>query len=134
MDYEKLLKKARKTMPKKALSDNRLEVPEPIILVIGNKTIFKNYQDILKVINRDEALFIKFIAKETASPVTKEKTSCVINRKIYPFAFKQIINKFITRFARCPVCKKLDTHFENINNIKMLKCQACGAYSPVKGI
>ncbi len=134
MNYEKLLKNARKKLPKKALSDSRLEIPKADILIVGNKTILKNMSAILKTIKRDEQFFMKYIAKEAATPVQKERDSLILNRKIPPFALQQIIDKFIQRFVKCPMCGKLDTHFSEVNGIRVLKCQACGATSPVKEI
>ncbi len=134
MEYEQLLKNARKKLPEKAISDIRLEVPKADILITGNKTTIKNVSQILKVISREESLFAKYIAKEAATQVQKEKDYLILNRKIHSFALQQIIDKFVERFVKCPTCGKLDTNFSEVNGIRILKCQACGASSPVKEI
>jgi translation initiation factor 2 subunit 2 len=43
----------------------------------------------------------------------------------------QILEKYLKFFVLCSACKKPDTEIVVQNNVKILKCTACGAISPL---
>jgi len=46
----------------------------------------------------------------------------------------EFFKNYLNQFVLCHECKKPDTHFEDMKGVKMLKCEACGAVSPTKGV
>ncbi|MDZ4256514.1 MAG: translation initiation factor IF-2 subunit beta, partial [archaeon] len=51
------------------------------------------------------------------------------------FGEKQIngwFKRFLDEFVLCKVCGKPDTHYVEHNGVRQLKCEACGAISPIR--
>ncbi|MCD6434281.1 MAG: translation initiation factor IF-2 subunit beta [Candidatus Diapherotrites archaeon] len=134
MEYEKLLKRAYESLPKKTLTRKRFEMPVADVINQGNKTIIRNYQQILKVFNRPERHFFKFLARETASAVTVSGQQLVLNRKLSIEEIQKVIENYANSFVLCSICKKPDTKIIEKHGVKMLKCEACGALTPLKAI
>ena len=64
--YDELLSRARSGADKEAKKSGalRLELPEPDVIWVGNKTIFRNYAEFPKLIRRDSARVLMYLAKE----------------------------------------------------------------------
>ncbi len=67
-DYEMLLSRLRdklgNTTKKQA---SRLELPTPQIIWVGQRTIFRNFMDFPKALNRDPEKLLLYLNKELAS-------------------------------------------------------------------
>jgi translation initiation factor 2 subunit 2 len=132
MDYDKMLDRLYISLPKNVLNKERFEMPRTESAVQGKKTIIKNFSQIAKTINRDEKHIFKFFTKETAAAGTIADGKLVLSGK---FSFRQIqelFESYLKHYVLCLECKKPDTVFIEHNGIKMLKCEACGAVSPIK--
>ena len=46
----------------------------------------------------------------------------------------EIIVSYTNQFVLCPECKRPDTNVVEKQGVRMLKCEACGAISAVKGL
>ncbi len=124
--YEKLKEKGR--IVKK---EREIHIPLPKISYHGKFTYVDNIKDILKVLRRDIRLFTKFIQKELNIACKIEDNVIIIQKRVSVDVIKSKIDKFIENFVRCPVCKKLDTVLIKKERILFIKCEACGAESPV---
>ncbi len=126
------------SLPKEALNKERFEMPTAESFVQGTKTIIKNFSSVLKAINRDNEQskrhLVKYLAKETASPANIEESQLVLGGKFSDFQVNDLLKSYITQFVLCPLCKKPDTHVIEKQGVKILKCEACGAISSVKGL
>jgi len=134
MQYEKMLERALSSLPKKTVSKERFELPKLESFVQGNKTIVKNFSSALKLIKREEKHVIKFLAKETATGANLEEGRLVLNGKFSEQQVNELFNSYAGKFVFCRECKKPDTHFAEKQGVRMLKCEACGALSPTKGL
>lgn len=128
--YNELLSKAHLMMPSKEEEKQRLEIPSPDSFIQGNKTIVKNFGQILKVINREEKHFMKFLSKETASAVTSAEGKITFNSKINALQISRLFDAYMKLFVFCPECGKPDTKFAEHGGVKIIKCDACGAVFP----
>jgi len=131
-DYEKMLTRARMLLPKKVLEKRRFEMPKADSIIQGNRTIFRNFSEIAKIIRRDEKHFFKFITKELAVAGSIEGGRLILNGKFTNYQIQKVVESYINTYVLCPECKRPDTHFIEEHGIKMLKCEACGAISPIK--
>jgi translation initiation factor 2 subunit 2 len=134
MEYEKMLDRIYAGLPKRTLSKERFEMPRAESLVQGKKTIIKNFSAIAKTIKRDEKHMFKFITKESASAGATEEGRLILNGKFSETQINELIKNYITQFVLCPECKKPDTQIKVMRGVKVLKCEACGAISSVKGL
>ena len=81
MGYEELLEKAFDKLPKKVEERKRFEVPVAIIEIQGNKTLVKNFSDMLTSLRRDSNHFSKFLMKELATPGNVQGSVLILQRK-----------------------------------------------------
>ncbi len=135
MHYEKMLERLYASLPERSKKHDRFQMPEAESFGQGNKTIVKNFASILKVINRDSRHLFKFLAKETAtSAAIDDNNRLVLSGRFSWEQVNRLISSYITQFVLCPECKRPDTKVVEKQGVRMLKCEACGAISSVKGL
>jgi len=134
LSYEQMLERGYKSLPKKTQTAERFEIPKAIVLVQGSKTIIQNFGAIIKQINREEKHVLKFLTKESGSSVNAEEGRAIFNAKLGENQVNAMLNNYINEYVLCHECGKPDTHFIEQMGVKVLKCEACGATSPVKHI
>jgi translation initiation factor 2 subunit 2 len=134
MDYEKMLDRAYLSVPKKALEHERFEIPRADSMIQGSKTIVRGFNNLLKDMRREEKHFLKYLTKETATSVTKGNNQIIINGKVNAYNLNKIIESYFKQFVLCPECGKPDTSIISQSGTKMMKCEACGAINPVRGL
>ncbi len=134
MDYDKMVDRLYMGLPDKSKSGERFEMPTAESLVQGSKTIVKNYLQIVKQVNANERHLLKFITKETGTSAGVKEERLYLNRKMGSHQVQKIFEDYIKQFILCPECGKPDTKAVEKSGVKMLKCEACGALSAVKGL
>ncbi|MDD2531321.1 MAG: translation initiation factor IF-2 subunit beta [Candidatus ainarchaeum sp.] len=133
-NYENLLLKAYNSIPKKALTQERFEVPKVDSFLQGTKTIVKGFNQLLDSMRRDKKHFIKWLMKETALPISEVNNQLIINGKVNSYQLNKLIESYFKQFILCPECKKPDTKVITEGGTKLLKCEACGAIKSVSGL
>ncbi len=135
MEYEKMLDRLYASLPEKTRKRERFEMPVAESFMQGNKTIVRNFSHILKAINRDGRHMCKFLAKETATSATADSAGrLVLVGKFNAQQVNDLVSSYVTQFVLCPECKRPDTKVEERQGVRMLRCEACGALSAVKGL
>lgn len=135
MEYEKMLKGLYASLPEKTKRHERFQMPEAESFIQGNKTIVKNFSSITKVIGRDSKHLLKFLAKETATSASVDDSSrLVLSGKFSHDQVNRLVSSYINQFLLCPECKRPDTKVVEKQGVRMLKCEACGAISSVRGL
>ncbi|MEM7821571.1 MAG: translation initiation factor IF-2 subunit beta [Candidatus Aenigmatarchaeota archaeon] len=133
-EYEKMLKRAFESMQKKVDTKDRFEIPVAIVETSGNKTIVRNFSDILNIIRRDSAHLSKFLFKELATPGNIQGNMLVLQRRVSRDMVQKKIESYVKEFVFCKECKKPDTKMSKEEKIYFLKCEACGARYPLRSI
>lgn len=127
MDYEALLDKGMKAVPKKTGTGERFEVPKAVLEKAGRRTIIVNIIDIASQLRRESDHFIKFILKELATKgelsgqrlfVLGVFTTDMINKKI---------ETYVKEYVLCKECGKPDTKLIKEDRYTIMRCEACGA-------
>ncbi len=132
-DYEALLNNVYENMPKREQRAERFELPSIVVLLQGNKTIVKNFKELCEAMRRDPSVVSKYLSKELAAPSNFDGKQLIFNGKISEALIKSKVHDFVEKFIKCKICGRYDTHFEAIDrNIRILKCEACGATSPAR--
>ncbi len=135
MEYEKMLERLYAGLPESTKKHERFVMPQAESFIQGHKTIVKNFLTILKAINRDNKHIFKFIAKETAtSAAIDDNNRLVLNGKFNREQVNRLVESYVNQFILCPECKRPDTKVVEKQGVKLLKCEACGAISSVKGL
>ena len=133
-DYDKMLDRAYLSIPKKALEHERFVIPRADSLIQGKKTVMRGFGVLLKDLRRDKKHFLKYLMKETGAPVTEHGNNLTIGGKVNSIEMNKIIGNYFSQFVLCSECGKPDTKIVTEHGTKMMKCEACGAITPVKGI
>jgi translation initiation factor 2 subunit 2 len=133
-DYEMLLSRLRdrlgNTTKKQA---SRLELPTPQIIWVGQRTIFRNFMDFPKALNRDPEKLLLYLNKELASAGYIVGERVIFLGRKEPSSFGALIDRYVKDYIICPVCGSPDTRTEKSKKLGFLLCEACGAKSSIKG-
>ena len=133
-EYEKLLKGIQDKVSKiQAGSTSRFELPKVDIMWQGNRTFFRNFSEFPKILRRDPEKLLQYLSKEFATPAQFGGYKAVFVGKKDPHEFTIRLNRYLKEYVECPTCKSPDTRVEKENSVTSLKCEACGAKSPLKG-
>jgi translation initiation factor 2 subunit 2 len=132
--YEDLLKKAYEKMPKKAEEKKRFAVPVAVCELQGNKTLVKNFSELLTILRRDSNHFAKFLTKELAAPGVVQGNILILQRKVPRGMLQEKMEAYIKEFIYCKVCGEPDTMLMKEEKGTVLKCEACGARYIVREI
>ncbi|MDD3263667.1 MAG: translation initiation factor IF-2 subunit beta [Candidatus Nanoarchaeia archaeon] len=130
-EYNKLLEKALNEIPVDAISKERFEIPKVTGHLRGNNTVVTNIQQVSKDLNREMDQLLKFLLKELATSAKFQGNSLVFNRRIPASSLNEKIKKFADVFVLCKTCGKPDTEIIKERNLTFIKCNACGAKSPL---
>ncbi|MBR9681748.1 MAG: translation initiation factor IF-2 subunit beta [Candidatus Altiarchaeota archaeon] len=130
-DYKKMLERAYSKMPAVVFEKKRFEVPHIKITNEGKKAIWANAQEIANYVNRDLHHMAKYISKDLGVSFRIEDTRIIFIGRIGTLTIQKKFDKYIEVCVICPVCKKPDTKLEKTDRIKIMKCLACGASSPL---
>ena len=131
-DYEKLLERGIKKVPKNISSGERFEIPVAKGFIEKKKTIVSNFKEIAEKFRREPKHLLKFLQREFATPGSVEGSRLILGRKISSVIINQKIQKYAKEFVICPGCSRPDTKMIRENRVLILKCQACGAKYPIK--
>ena len=133
MEYNDLLKKARKELPKSVFEKERFEIPPVRGHIQGNKTILSNFLQIADILQRKPEHLLKYILKELATPgEIKKSGSVIVGTKVGASRINEKVRQYANEFVLCAECGKPDTKIEKVDKFTFLKCHACGAKHPIK--
>jgi translation initiation factor 2 subunit 2 len=134
LEYDALLDRLYEKLPESAKKPARFEMPVAVVEIHGKSTLIKNAGQIAQYLRRDLNHFFRFMTKEFGTTGSIEGQAIRLKGRFGPGAIQKKVQQYVRDFVLCPVCGKPDTHFVEINGVRMLKCEACGAISPVREI
>ncbi len=132
--YEALLKRARKQAPEISKSEDRFVIPQFDSYVEGSRTIITNFSKVIKKLNRKPRHLILFLSKELATSFRKEGENYVLSGKISGERINNKLRKYVEMYVICPTCRKPDTKLIKEKAAHILKCEVCGAMTPVRKV
>ena len=124
MDYEQLLKEAKKQLPEIKESSSRFELPTVKGHAQGNKTVITNFQQIVDQLGRPQEQLLKFLQRELATPAVMDGPRLVLGRKIPSASINKKLELYCRDFVLCKECKKPDTVIIRDGRVMFLKCTA----------
>jgi translation initiation factor 2 subunit 2 len=133
-DYDKLLERVWTGLPEKLKKHDRFEIPEADAFIEGNVTIVRNFNDIAQTFNRPAEHILKFLSKELAAPSAVDGMRGIIQRKLRKQVIDEKIKEYAKEFVICHECGRPDTKVGELENQKIVKCEACGAWWPMRRI
>ncbi|MBS7612663.1 translation initiation factor IF-2 subunit beta [Candidatus Bathyarchaeota archaeon] len=131
VSYEDMLKRALSSLPRKPLQSERLKIPSADVIVVGNRTLVRNFREIASIINRDPEHLLKFLCKEAGSAGTLKDDIAEIHGRFDRSTLNKLIERYVQNFVLCKVCMRPDTHLKKYGRFLYIECDACGASSPI---
>ena len=134
IDYEKLLGRLQQNVNSTNRREvSRLEIPDPQVIWVGQRTIFRNFMDFPKALRREPEKLLLYLNKELASAGYIAGDRVIFLGRKEPSSFGALIDRYVKDYVICPVCGSPDTRTEKSKKLGFLLCEACGARSSIKG-
>ncbi len=133
-EYDKLLQEAMAKLSKDVKEKKRFQIPTAIIETQGNKTLIKNFGELISVLRRDGKHVSKFLFKELATPGSVQGNILTLQRKVSGQLIQDKITAYVKEFIYCKECSEPDTQLMKKDRLYFLKCDACGCRYPVRAI
>jgi translation initiation factor 2 subunit 2 len=132
--YDVLLDRLWSKLPEKLKQHERFEMPDADAFIEGNVTIIRNFNDIISSLNRKPEHLLKYLSKELAAPASVEGQRAIIQRKLKRQVVDDKIRSYLKEFVICHECQRPDTKISELEGHKVVKCEACGAWWPLRRI
>jgi translation initiation factor 2 subunit 2 len=133
--YEELLDRAFEELPKrKIVKKERFEIPKVRVQREGNRTIVKNFSQVAKVLNREEDQLFKYLVKSLGTAGFLESGRLILQGKFNENEVQREIDDYVRKYVICKECGAPDTVFVKEERVLMIRCQACGAKYPARGL
>ncbi len=133
-DYEELLDRALDEIPESTKEETRFKIPKADIDVSGNRTTLKNLKSIADDLGRNPDHLMKYLLNELGTAGNREGAKGVFQGKFRKNEVQERIENYTEEYVLCSECGRPDTEMVKEGRVKMLKCEACGARSSIKGI
>lgn len=132
MDYEDQLDRAMAETPDISEESDRFEVPDPDVRPEGNVTVYENFQTTVDTLSRTEDHVLKFLQTELGTAASiDEKGRARLTGDFRVRRVSDALDEYVGSFVRCQECGLPDTRIVTEQGAQVLKCDACGALSPI---
>ena len=134
-DYDYMLDKLYDNLEQKKENKESIKIKTPSIQTSSKKTLWLNFNDISKSIDRDINHFMSFITTEFGCSGSINSTgTLILNGKYKQQSIEGIIKKYIKLYVICPSCKSMKTKFNKEDRITFLVCSSCHSQSNIQTI
>ena len=133
-DYDSLLERSWENLPEKLKKHERFEIPEAQTLIEGNQTIIKNFNEVANALNRKPDHLLTFLLKELAAPGVIDGNRVIIQRILKKAVIDKRIADYTKDFVLCHECNRPDTKVTELSGQKIVRCEACGGWRPLRRI
>jgi translation initiation factor 2 subunit 2 len=133
-EYGNLLDKAWGKLPEKLKSHSRFEIPPVDSFVEGNQTIVRNLNEIASTLGREPKHLMTYLSKELAAFITTDGKRIIINRVLKRDMINKRVGDYVKEYVLCHECGRPDTKFTELEGGKIVKCEACGGWWPMRKI
>ncbi|HUR63643.1 MAG TPA: translation initiation factor IF-2 subunit beta [Candidatus Thermoplasmatota archaeon] len=131
-DYLALLKKARSTLPENVGNKDRWALPRPEVIPEGRMTLLRNFKEMLTATRRDQDHMAKFLLSQIGTAGSVDGDRLVFTGKVPESKMRAVLEDYVETYVRCVECGAPDTHLEKDGRVTILRCEACGAHTPIK--
>lgn len=132
MDYAASLERAMEAKPDFTADHDRLEIPDAVAQRDGAFTRLTNLGEIADALSRDPEHVHSIIQRELGTAGQFEGDWARYNGNFSPADFQEALDAYVAEFVTCSECGLPDTKLTMENRNLMLRCEACGAFRPVK--
>eukprot|EP00879_Flechtneria_rotunda_P004256 GHRR01004505.1.p1 GENE.GHRR01004505.1~~GHRR01004505.1.p1 ORF type:complete len:277 (+),score=99.95 GHRR01004505.1:167-997(+) len=101
------------------------------------KTVFTNFMDLCKAMNRNSEHVSAFLLSELGTSGNLDgQQRLVVKGRFLPKSFETVLRRYVNEYVLCPGCKSVDTLLDKDSATRLmhLRCQQCGASRSVQAI
>lgn len=101
------------------------------------KTVFTNFMDLCKAMNRNNEHVSAFLLSELGTSGSLDgQQRLVVKGRFLPKSFETVLRRYVNEYVLCPGCKSVDTLLDRDGTTRLmyLRCQQCGASRSVAAI
>lgn len=101
------------------------------------KTVFTNFMDLCKAMNRQQEHVSMFLLAELGTSGSLDgQQRLVVKGRFLPKSFETVLRRYVSEYVLCPGCKSVDTLLDkdSVQRLMHLRCQQCGASRTVSAI
>lgn len=132
MGYDEKLDRALAETPEIEGEGSRFEIPDPEVRQEGNATVYENFQTTLNRLDREAEHVLKFLQTELGTSAhIDESGRARLTGEFRQDRVANALEQYVEDFVRCSECGLPDTKLVREQGTRVLKCDACGALSPV---
>jgi len=108
----------------------------PVVYREGTKkTVWVNFPEICKIMNRAPDHVLAFVLAEVGSTGSIDGSGrLVIRGKFQPKHIETILRHYISEYVKCGTCKSPETHLKKENRLLFMVCEKCGSSRSVQAI
>ena len=131
-DYDELLDKAQEEAPEDLDTEERFEIPEVMTRKDGSKTVLENFKEIAEKFSREQKHVSKYVLNElgTAGHIN-DNNELILNGEFRRGHITSKIENYAEEYVYCGECSRPDTQLKKEKGVEIMKCQACGARTPI---
>jgi len=133
-DYDKLLNRVRSITSTKIVDEDRFKVPKVDIFYEGNTTVFKNFDKIVDILNREGNHLLKFFLGNVGTAGEIVGGRIVFQGKIPTRTVQDKLNEYVDTYVICSECNRPDTHLVKKGRTILIRCDACGAFRSIRSL
>lgn len=131
-DYQGLLKKAKDSIATSQNTEDRFKVPELEVFYEGNTTVIRNFEKISDAVNRDPEQILKFLLNGLGTAGERDGGRVIFQGKIPADNVQNKLKDYIDSYVICSECGRPDTHLVKKGRNTLVRCDACGAFRPMR--
>ena len=127
-----LIDRARDKIPDNLSSKSRWKLPEPQILIEGSNTIFRNFNEVVSMMDRDDNHVYQYILNEFVPLVLEMVQERGSRVEFLRRESRKRLSIMLIHISYAANALHQIQILSKKKGLHLLKCQACGATRPVK--
>lgn len=134
LEYEKMLDRALNMLPAEIKMEESFEIPKLEIIIEGQRTTIINWKDIIKKLDRDEKIVLRYLEHRLGTVGWISAGRAVFQGRYKKARLNKLIDLFIREYVICDVCGRPHTRLVKEKGRWIKICDACGAWRVVEKI
>jgi len=134
LEYEKMLDRALNMLPAEIKMEESFEIPKLEIIIEGQRTTIINWKDIIKKLDRDEKIVLRYLEHRLGTVGWTSAGRAVFQGRYKKVRLNKLMDLFIREYVICDVCGRPHTRLVKEKGRWIKICDACGAWRVVEKI
>jgi translation initiation factor 2 subunit 2 len=134
--YHDLLKRAYVLIDEmnNNLPTTKLKLPKLMLYKRGHKTIWSNFHEVCKLLNREIEHVIIYFSYELKTQINSNDDHCVIQGIFTIYQIENIIINYVKNYVVCKNCNDLKTELFKRERLCYIKCNQCLSVKTIEKI